>query len=253
MELTTDIKRAICSLFEVHDDEHGVQRIVTPLEYSGSGDRIVIRVRPRDGGYLIVENGDAALCASMAGGDVESDSVGRWSDELKHVSPVLLGDDEVLRATANDPRLIAPYVFRVAEAAQQLHAIATSRAERQSSNFRDLLSDSIKRVATELHVGHESDVALPITGGLKADHVLAFNRPMIIVAATSATRLLEAEVMYMQYRAEQKQGFVLAVAGSQASVGKTQFERAAYFTDRTVVFDNGALRQMIHQSTASLQ
>lgn len=45
MVITSDLKRAICSLFEVYADEDGVQRIVTPLEYPGSNDRIVVRVR----------------------------------------------------------------------------------------------------------------------------------------------------------------------------------------------------------------
>ena len=39
--------------FEVHPDEDGVTRVVTPLEYVGSGDKIVVRVRPDGHGYSI--------------------------------------------------------------------------------------------------------------------------------------------------------------------------------------------------------
>lgn len=42
MVINRDLKQAICSLFEVHTDEGGVQRIVTPIEYPGSNDQIVI-------------------------------------------------------------------------------------------------------------------------------------------------------------------------------------------------------------------
>jgi hypothetical protein len=44
--LVDDIKRSICSLFEVYAGEKGVQRIVTPIEYAGTSDRVVVRIRP---------------------------------------------------------------------------------------------------------------------------------------------------------------------------------------------------------------
>lgn len=139
MVITSDLKRAICSLFEVHADEGGVQRIVTPLEYSGSNDQIVVRVRPSDDGqgFVIDENGEAAFYASLNGGDVESEAVGRWAAEISLASPVEFTEDEKISVFASDERLIAPYIFRVAEAAQQLHAIATSRADRHTSDFKE--------------------------------------------------------------------------------------------------------------------
>ncbi|MDR5810308.1 hypothetical protein [Caballeronia sp. LZ019] len=119
------LERCIRSLFEVHADANGVQRIVTPLEYAGTGDRVVVRVRPRDGGYVIDENGEACLSASMAGGDVASEAVARWAQALAEISPARLDDDEVIRAATNEERLVASCVFRVVEAALQLQAVAT--------------------------------------------------------------------------------------------------------------------------------
>ena len=116
MELTESLKRTICSLFEVHSDTNGTHRIVTPLEYPGTGDRVVVRVRPKNGSYVIDENGEACLYASMAGGDVESAALGRWSREFAELSPARLCDDEVIRAMTHDEGSIASYVFRVAEA-----------------------------------------------------------------------------------------------------------------------------------------
>lgn len=247
MVITLDLKKAICSLFEVHSDEGGVQRVVTPLEYPGSGDQIVVRVRPSsDGnGFQIDENGEAAFYASMSGGDTESEAVVRWAGEMATHSPVEFTDDERISVKCANERLIAPYIFRVAEAAQQLHAIATARVDRQASDFKERIKQIVSEISTEANLEMSSDVELPIAGGLKADHVLGGANPIIIVAATSATRLLEAEVIYLQYRAEKKPGYILAVAESQNSVGKAQYERAAYYTNKAVIYNQDAFRMLI--------
>lgn len=255
MVITQNLKPAICALFEVHADESGVQRIVTPLEYPGSNDRVVVRVRPSiDGqGFDIDENGEAAFYASLNGGDVESDAVVRWSEELPTWSPAQFSEDEKITAFAKDERLVGPYIFRVAEAAQQLHAIATARVERQSSDFKERIKEIVQEVAREANLKYESDVELPIAGGLKADHVLGTASPLIVVAATSSTRLLEAEVIYMQYRADKKKGYILAVAESQLAVGKKQYERAAYYTNKTVVFNESAFGKFMENEVSSIQ
>jgi hypothetical protein len=244
-ETTTNLKQAICSLFEVYSDKSGVQRVVTPLEYPGSNDQVVVRVRPVEGGFSIDENGESAFYASLSGGDIEAEAVERWAAEL--LTPVTFTDDEVIKAFTSDERLVAPYVFRVAEAAQQLHAIATCRAERQVSDFRDRVKEIVQEIAKALHVEVESNKELPIAGGLTADHVLSTKIPLIIVTATSATRLLEAEVIFMQYRSEKKPAYVLAIAENQQSVGKKQYERANYYTDKTVIFNPDSLRQLVAQ------
>lgn len=253
MVITNDLKRAICALFEVHPDEDGVQRIVTPLEYPGSNDQIVVRVRPSsDGqGFIIDENGEAAFYAGLNGGDVDSEAVGRWTEELSENSPVAFTEDEKISVFASDERLIAPYIFRVAEAAQQLHAIATARVERQASDFKERIKMIVQEIAKELNLSCASDVELPIAGGLKADHLLGNNNPLIIVAATSSTRLLEAEVIYMQYRADKKPGYVLAVAENQSTVGKKQYERAAYYTNKAVIFNQDAFGKLITSEVAA--
>lgn len=245
--LTNELKHAICSLFEVHTDEGGVQRVVTPLEYPGSNDQIVVRVRPSiDGsGFLIDENGEAAFYASLNGGDVDSESVNRWAAELHNLSPAEFNENEVISAFAKDVKLIAPYIFRVAEAAQQLHSIATARAPRQESDFKKVVKQIVQEIAAVSKLEYASDVELPIAGGLIADHVVGTTNPLIIFSATSATRLLEAEVVYMQYREDKKLGYVLAVAESQESVGKKQYERAAYYTDKAVIFSPSAFGKLV--------
>jgi hypothetical protein len=249
MLIDNNLKKAICSLFEVHADVGGVQRVVTPLEYPGTNDSIVVRVRPCEGGYLIDENGEAAFNASLNGGDIESEAVSRWAEELASVQ---FTEDETLSIVANDERLIAPYIFRIAEAAQQLHAIATARADRQTNDFKERIGKIVQLLAAELRLELKADEELPIAGGLKADYVLGTSKPLIIIAATSPARLLEAEVVYMQYREEKKSGYVLAVAESQGTVGKKQYERAAYYTNKTVIFNQDAFAKLLTNEVSSL-
>ncbi|ERJ35080.1 hypothetical protein L810_2224 [Burkholderia sp. AU4i] len=78
-----------------------------------------------------------------------------------------------------------------------------------------------------------------------ADHVIDTPEPLIVVAANSAARLLEAEVIHMQYRMQKIPGFVLAVVENQKVVGKKQFERANYFTGKTVTFDDNDLKSLV--------
>ena len=243
--MSYNLKQSICAMFEVHEDPSGITRVITPLEYAGSGDKIVIRVRSSEQGKMIDENGEAILFASLAGGDVDSEAMGRWTEELRANSPVTLDSDETLRAVASSEELTAPYIFRVAEAAQQLHAIATARPERKASDFKDRVANIIYDVANRLNCRLENNALLPIMGDLYADHVIEASKPLIIISATSAARLLEAQIIYMQYRAENKSGLVFAIAESQASVTRKQFERAGYFTDKTVVFSPDALQQLV--------
>lgn len=246
MELVSDIKHAICTLFEVYSDAKGGHRVVTPLEYPGSGDKIVIRVRPCGNGFSLDENGEAALYASMAGGDTETENVARWASELENYSPARYSEeDESIRIYTNNQSLIAPYIFRIAEAAQQLFSISTSRTERQASTFKDRVAAVVFETATKLNLAFRSDYDLPIAGGLTADYYIESAVPLIVIAATSTTRLLEAEVIHMQYRMNKMSGFVLAVTESQSSVGKRQFERANYYTGKTVSFIPHDLEQLI--------
>lgn len=238
MKVVANIKDSICSLFDVLSDENGTYRIVTPLEYSGCGDKIVIRVRPlgSSDGYQIDENGETELYASMSNGDIETETIVRWSQELELISPVRLTDDGLI-AVAPNQRLITPYIFRVAEAAQQLFALATSRPARRISDFKEQVADAVKSASEALGVDYHSDHLLDISGDFIADHVIETARPLIIIAASGIQRLLEAEIIHMQYQAEKKNALVIAAVESQKAVGIKQYERANYYTGKTVTFN----------------
>ena len=146
MELTTDLKRDISALFDVFEEASGTQRVVTPLEYPGSGDRVVVRARPRNGHWVIDENGEAAMYARMSGGDLNSDSIKRWAENLAQTNRIELDKEEQLVTTVSDARLIAPTLFHVAAAAQQLFALATSAKERETSQFKEQVSNIVREV-----------------------------------------------------------------------------------------------------------
>lgn len=251
---TSNLKRDICSLFEVHDDEKGVQRIVTPLEYSGSGDHVVVRVRPQDGTFRIDENGEAAFLAALNGGNTDKEVIARWVADLTDANNIKLDEDEIIYAELKSEKLIAAYVIKVAAAAQQLYSMAVSRPERQANDFREQITEVVSSIASTLNLPWEKDASLPIVGDLKADHVLGkADNPLIIVAASTTARLLEAEVIHMQYRLEERKGYVLAIVQDQASVTRKQYERAEYFTDKTVVFNSQNLGSLLKMRARSLQ
>lgn len=246
MDFAPGLKQTICSLFEVHEDSSSVQRIVTPLEYPGSNDKVVIRVRQRADGFEIDENGEAALYASMHGGDVESELVQRWAEDLNLTTGVDYSD-ETLVASLRDQHLIAPTIFQVAAAAQQLFALATSHKERAANDFKDRVAEVVAEIADSLKLPHRSNVELPFAGNMMADHVIDHATPLIVIAASSTTRLLEAEVIHMQYLYTQQPGFVLAIAESEQAVGKKQFKRANFYTGKTVDFSPPDLKQLLRQ------
>lgn len=253
MELNPSLKSAICALFEVVEDQQGVQRVITPLEYAGTQDKVVVRVRPRNGYYQIDENGESALYANMHGGDTDSETINRWAEELsQHGSKtgLIFNEDETITAQVTNPQLVAPTIFHVAAASQQLYALATAHKERSSSDFKARLQSVVVDICTKLHIPVQHDTVLPIGGDLVADHLIGdpnnpTNPPLIVIAATSATRLLEAEVIHMQYRHLKQRGFVLAVAENSKIVGLKQFNRANYYTGKTVEFDQNHLGQLM--------
>jgi hypothetical protein len=248
MELSGELKSAICSLFEVYDDESGVQRVITPLDYPGSQDKVIVRVRPRGDHWQIDENGEAALYARMQGGDVEGDNIQRWASNLDRSMSLELGEDEDLVANVKDAQFIAPAIFRVAAAAQQLYALATAHKEREVSDFKDKVAAIVSEVCASLQIPVQHNARLPISGDLEADHLVDIqNNPLIIISATSAKRLLEAEVIHMQYKISRTPGYVLAVAESQKAVGVKQFNRANYYTGKTVEFSPFDFGQLVRQ------
>jgi hypothetical protein len=252
MKLQTNIKHEIFSLFDVTATENGGWCVVTPMQYSGSNDHVVVHIRPTEHGWELHDNGDAVLNANMLGFDTDTDALERWTEDLKVYGPTHFdAATESLVADTEQDRLLAPYIFRVAEAAQQFFAIATQRHERRASNFKEQVAKVVTSVGAMLNLPVGQDIELPIAGGFKADFVIDRPTPLVIIAATSASRLMEAQLIFMQYRYEKVPGFVLAIAESPQAVGRKQFDRANYYTGKTVSFDPSHLSDLIKDCLAA--
>lgn len=238
------INSLICDLFEVHVDGK-VQCVIMPFTYVGTNDNVVIRVRDRNGYWQVDDNGDAALYASMQGGDTTTEAVTNYT-ETGMCDGLILDDDEVIIATQKNDEHLATTVFNVAQAAQGLYAIATNKKLRISSDFKALLSDAITHIAQLNQLPIDYDQEVKNTGGLYADFVLKGD--LYVIAATSTVRLLEAEILHMHLKTHNQKGFVLAIAENQKTVGVKQFERANYFTGKTVSYNPEMLPDLISHS-----
>jgi len=248
MKVQTNIKHSLCALFEAAETENGGWYIVTPMQFNGSNDNIVVHIRPEEAGWTIHDNGDAVMNSNMLGFDADTDAIGRWADELTLYSPAKYSAAEETVSTYTDKeQLLAPYVFRVAEAAQQLFTIATQRQERRASDFKEKVAEIVASVASAMGKNFVSDADLPISGGFVADFLIEQREPLIVIAATSVARLMEAELIFMQYRHQKKPGFVLAIAETPQAVGRKQFDRANYYTGKTVSFDQTHLSELMKE------
>lgn len=113
--------------------------------------------------------------------------------------------------------------------------------------FKDRVAEVVAEIANALNLPYRSNVELTMAGSMVADHVIDHATPLIVIAASSATRLLEAEVIHMQYLHSHQPGFVLAIAESEQAVGKKQFKRANFYTGKTVDFSPPDLKQLLRQ------
>ena len=130
MKVQTDIKQRICGLFEVTRTEDGGWCVVTPMQYTGSNDHVVVYIQQTANGWLLHDNGDAVLNANLLGFDTGTDALERWASDLNDHGPVCYDTEtELLSASTNNHNLLAPYLFRVAETALGLFAIVTQRSQ----------------------------------------------------------------------------------------------------------------------------
>lgn len=252
--MNSNIKSLICGLFDVLPDEKGVYRVITPMEYIGTKEKVVVRIRPAgEGKFKIDDNGDAMFYASMSGADVESETVKTWLSELPNNFPISV-EDEVILSQTDEEMEIASLVIKVAQVSQDFYSIATSRTKTQRSSdvFKNKVREAVYLAAEKSNAKVQSDVDLEdISGSFVADHVIdGSSGKLIVIAATSVQRLLEAELIHTSYEREKIQAKVIAVVESQEAVTKKQFERAAYYTDKTAVFSphdfSGLISRSIH-------
>lgn len=229
-------------------------RLLTPWRYD-DGDHIVVFVSAADGDqWRIDDNGEAAFRLSGAGVDLDSERV--------HVRlaafPELLGvqwhaEDEELFCIATQVPEIGERALLVAEAAAQLMSLACLVRERKVSDFRERVISVVEQVAAAANLEVRRDVPVDESQTLLVDAWLGAHRPVYVIAATSAQRLMEAEVIWLDAARRQERAFVLALVDDVRAVGVKQYTRANYYTDKTVEHTSDAALRNLVQTTVRQQ
>ncbi|WP_295429002.1 hypothetical protein [uncultured Thiodictyon sp.] len=128
-------------------------------------------------------------------------------------------------------------------------ALACLRRARTVSDFRERVVQVVQAAAASLGVEARLDVPVDESQSLRADVYLLSRVPLIVIAATSAQRLMEAEIIWLDAARRQEPAYVLATVEDARAVGINQYTQANYYTDKTVEFTGAkALGELVaHQ------
>lgn len=236
----------ICQLFKVRNNvESGVSLVETPLAYVGTNDHAVIRVRPLPGKrYQISDGGNADWFASTAGFDFEGSAANYFISEQAALFGIQVNDEGEIFSVAQADDLPVQ-ILRVAQCSVSLYSTVVLRPQKVASAFKDELREAIFSVMQKEEV--QEKYVVPDSHEITVDYFLsrASFAPIYIVAAADKSRLLEAELLSVQLRSQQRKDRVIAVIESQSKVGRAEYERSSYFVDKSLVFDKEQLPQML--------
>ena len=214
----------------------GGSHIITPWRYD-DGDHVVIYVTRHGRLWRLDDNGEAAFRLAGAGVDVDADRVQARASSLKHLLGVEWdSDEEQFSITVDSEEKIRQAALAVAEAAVQMMALAALRTERQSSDFRERVIGIVEEVASSANIESRRNVPVDESGTLTVDLYLASQRPLMFIAATTPSRLMEAEIIWLDATRRGEDAYVLVAIENVRKVGLAQYTRANYYTDKTVEF-----------------
>lgn len=236
------LRLALCGTFRI-TQEADTLLVHTPFGLDFNDD-LVLRVRPEGNSFRVDDNGDTLLALSMAGAVPDSERVQELATDIEYDE-----DDGSLIIRANQPQQVADALFRLVGGALRVHGACRPRQRATPSDFRERVISLLSDVAVETGVTLKLDQVVEETGSLVADAVLGENNPLMVIAATTVERLMEAELLFMRRQLTQRPGYVCAVVPSAKAVGAKQFSRANYYTDKTLEFDGWtqAFREFAHQ------
>lgn len=210
-------------------------RLVTPWCYD-DGDQVVVFARREGINWRFDDNGEGLFRLAAAGVDPESDRVQARLAAFPSLMDVHLADDrESLYAVAL-PGEAERAALAVAEASAQVLALSALRQVAQPSDFRPRVVSIVEDVARRFGIEARRDVATDESQSLLADVYLCSPTPVLVIAATSTQRLMEAEIIWLDAARRQAPAYVLATVESARAIGINQYTRANYYTDKTVEF-----------------
>lgn len=224
------LRSYLCGAFQISEDE-GTFLVQTPFGLD-SNDSLVLRLRPEGGSLRVDDNGETLLSLSMAGVAPDSDRVLEIANGIEFDE-----DDGSLIARSDKPDNIADAVFSVVSAALRVHGACRPRLRPVPSDFRERVLAALTNVANESGVSMVTDHLVEQAGNLTVDALLGDATPLLVVAANSVERLMEAELIFLRRQLEKSPGFVCAVVPSAKTIGQKHFSRANYYTDKALEFD----------------
>ncbi|MDT3669000.1 MAG: hypothetical protein ROZ37_01555 [Aromatoleum sp.] len=240
-----ELRQVMCGAFEV-SEEGEVLLVRTPFGVDFNDD-LVLRVRPASGGFRIDDNGDTLLALALNGAAPDPDRVLEAAGDIEFDE-----EDGSLVAQVGSLAAVGEAVFRVAEAALRVHAACRPRERMPASDLKSRVVELLSQVAVESGVSLRLDEVVEEAGSLTADAVLGEHDPLIVIAASSVERLMEAELLFLRRQISRRPGYVCAVVSSAAAIGRKHFARANYYTDKAVEFDGwtDAFREFAEQRMA---
>lgn len=223
-----------CQHFQWLESPEG-GRIITPWRYD-DGDQVVIFATRTEAGWKLDDNGESLFRLAAAGVDPESDRVKARLAAFPSLLGVRLDDDgESLCAEATQATF-EQTAIAVAEASAQIQALSVLRQIRQVSDFRERVMSIVEEVARAAGIETRSNVPADESQTLFTDVYVCSPTPLLIIAATTPKRLMEAEMIWLDAARRQDHVYVLATVESAQSIGLSQYTRANYYTDKTVEF-----------------
>lgn len=242
----TALRQAMCGAFRVSQEDDTLL-VHTPFGLDFNDD-LILRVRPDGAGYRVDDNGDTLVALALAG-------IAPDADRVKELAPGIEFDEEdgSLIARPASSLQVADAVFLVAGVALRVHGACRPRFRPPASDFKERVLALLSDVAAETGARLLFDQVVEETGSLIADAVLGEHTPLIVIAATSVERLMEAEIVFLRRQIHQRPGYVCAVVPSSKLIGQKHFSRANYYTDKTLEFDGwtSAFREFAQQHLAT--
>jgi len=229
----SELRQVMCGAFDV-SEEGQVLLVRTPFGLDFNDD-LVLRVRPVGEGFQVDDNGDTLFALALDGVAPDAERVLEVASDIEFNE-----EDGCLIARAPCARAVADAVFRVAGAALRVHSACRARERAPSSDLKARVIGLLTEVAEQAGVSIRLDEVVEQAGALTADAVLGDTAPLIVIAASSVERLMEAELLFLRRQLSNRPGYVCAVVPSATAVGRKHFSRASYYTDKAVEFDGWA-------------
>jgi hypothetical protein len=228
------LRQVLCGAFDL-STEGDTCLIGTPFQIDYN-DRLVLRIRKGQGSYRVDDNGDTAFALMLAGVDTDPD---RLSELVQLPKAVQIDSaDSSLYVQAETLETAAESVWSITAHALRLHEAAKPRLRQAPSDFRDRVVMLLESIARQENVPILFDHVVEKTGSIIADVVIGSeSAPLLVFAAPSPERLMEAELVYLRRKLHPAPGYVCAVVPSARAVGQKHFSRANYYTDKTLEFD----------------